>query len=289
MFEKVLIPTDFSNNAEKVIECIGEIPGVKEVVLLNVVARPAITRFWDPVAEVKVAEKRLSEMKSAVKVPGVSVKVKAVTVLEGEVASAIQRVAEDEKVTLVAMGARGKSLIRSVLLGSASRNVLRYGNTHLLIMRYRDLEGADLRKHCEKIFAKVLFPTDFSQPAEAALSFLKGLPGIGELLLLNVVSKGETEEEIEANVAQAKQNINELFLEISKEGINVKSQVVTGHPVEAIRYEAEMQDVSLIAMSSQGAVAIKKGRIGSTAYDVANSASRPVLILRRSRIALYYI
>ena len=61
------------------------------------------------------------------------------------------------------------------------------------------------------------------------------------------------------------------------------------HPVEAIRYEAEMQDVSLIAMSSQGAVAIKKGRIGSTAYDVANSASRPVLILRRSKIALYYI
>ena len=118
---------------------------------------------------------------------------------------------------------------------------------------------------------------------------MKGLPGIGELLLLNVVSKGETDEEIEANVAQAKEKINELFSELSKEGMNVKAQVVVGHPVEAIRYEAEMQDVSLIAMSSQGAVAIKKGRIGSTAYDVANSASRPVLILRRSKIALYYI
>ena len=289
MFEKVLIPTDFSNHAKKVIECVGEIPGVKEVLLLNVVARPTITRFWDPVAEVKAAEKRLSEMKSAVMVPGVSVKIKAVTVLEGEVASAIQRVAEDELVTLVAMGARGKSLIRSVLLGSGSRNVLRYGNTHLLLMRYRNLEGADLMKHCEKIFSKVLFPTDFSQPAEAALSFLKGLPGIGELLLLNVVSSGETEEEIEANVAKARQKINELSSELSKEGISVKAQVVVGHPVEAIRYEAEMQDVSLIAISSQGAVAIKKGRIGSTAYDVANSASRPVLILRRSKIALYYI
>ena len=158
MFEKVLIPTDFSNHAEKVIECVGEIPGVKEVMLLNVVARPAITRFWDPVAEVKAAEKRLTEMKSAVKVPGVSVKVKAVTVLEGEVASAIQRVAEDEKVTLVAMGARGKSLIRSVLLGSASRNVLRYGNTHLLIMRYRDLEGADRKSIAKKSLPRCSFP-----------------------------------------------------------------------------------------------------------------------------------
>ena len=150
-------------------------------------------------------------------------------------------------------------------------------------------EGVDPKKHCEKIFSKVLFPTDFSQPAEAALSFLKGLPGIGELLLLHVVSRGETEEEIEANVAKARQKINELFSELSKDGMNVKAKVVVGHPVEAIRYEAEMQDVSLIAISSQGAVAIKKGRIGSTAYDVANSASRPVLILRRSKIALYYI
>ena len=122
-------------------------------------------------------------------------------------------------------GAGGKSLIKSVLLGSASRNVLRYGNTHLLIMRYRDLEGADLKEHCEKIFAKVLFPTDFSQPAEAALSFLKGLPEIGELLLLNVVSKGETEEEIEANVAQAKEKIDELLSELSKEGMIVTSRV----------------------------------------------------------------
>ncbi|MEI8003238.1 MAG: universal stress protein, partial [Methanothrix sp.] len=246
-------------------------------------------RFWDPVAEVKAAEKRLTEMKSAIKSPGVNVKVKAVTVLEDEVASAIQRVAEDESVTLVAMGARGKSLIGNVLLGSASRNVLRYGNTHFLIMRYRDLGGADRKELCEKIFARVLFPTDFSQPAEAALSFLKGLPEIGELLLLNVVSKGETDEEIQANVAQANLKINELFSELSKDGMNVKAQVVVGHPVESIRYEAEMQNVSLIAMSSQGAVAIKKGRIGSTAYDVANSASRPVLILRRAKIALYYI
>ena len=69
MFEKVLIPTDFSNYAKNVIECIGEIPGVKDVVLLNVVTRPTITRFWDPVAEVKAAEKKLTEEKCSLKVP----------------------------------------------------------------------------------------------------------------------------------------------------------------------------------------------------------------------------
>ena len=36
MFEKVLIPTDFSRYSSKIIECIAEIPGMKEVVLLHV-------------------------------------------------------------------------------------------------------------------------------------------------------------------------------------------------------------------------------------------------------------
>jgi nucleotide-binding universal stress UspA family protein len=289
MFEKVLVPMDFSKDAKRLVECIGDIPGIKEVLLLNVVGRDPLARVWDPVAEVKEAEKRLMEEKSVIKDPGLSVRVKAVSVLEGEVASAIQKVAEEEKVSLVAMGARGKSRIRSFLLGSISRNVLRFGDTHLLIMRYKAVKGGGMEKFCERIFAKVLFPTDFSQPAEAALSFLKGMSGIGELILLNAVSKGETDEEINANVADATAKINEITKDLERSGMKVTSKVVVGHPVDVIHSEAEKEDVSLIAMSSQGAVAIRRGRIGSTAYDVANMARRPVLILRRSRIAMYYV
>jgi nucleotide-binding universal stress UspA family protein len=287
MFEKVLIPTDFSKHARKVVECAGEIPGVKEIVLLGVISRSVITRVWDPVAELREVEKKLIEEKKFIAAPGIDVKVRAVSVLEGEVANAIQKVAEEEKVSLVAMGARGKSLISSVLLGSVSRNVLRFGDTHLLVMRYKVLEDGNMEKHCARILAKVLFPTDLSQPAEVALSFLKNIPGIGELILLNVVSTGETEEEIDAKVAEATQKINEISDELAKGGMKVTSKVIVGHPVDEIRSFAEKEDVSLIALSSQGSVAIKKGRIGSTAYDVANSAARPVLILRRSKIVLY--
>ena len=287
MFEKVLVPTDFSKHARKVIECVGEIPGIKEVVLLGVISRSAITRVWDPVAELKEVEKSLMEEKKVIADPAINVKVRAVSVLDGEVAGAIQKVAEEENVSLVAMGARGKSRIQSVLLGSVSRNVLRFGDTHLLVMRYKILESGDMEIHCARVFAKVLFPTDFSQPAEVALSFLKSIQGIEELVLLNVVSTGETDDEIDANVAEAKKKIDEIVQELVKSGIKVTPKVVVGHPVEEIRNVALAEDVSLIAMSSQGAVAIKKGRIGSTAYDVANSVNKPVLILRRSKIAMY--
>ena len=135
----------------------------------------------------------------------------------------------------MAMGARGRSRIASALLGSVSRNVLRFGDTHLLVMRYKTIEGGDMDKYCARVFAKVLFPTDFSQPAEAALSFLKGMSGIGELVLLNVVTKGETDEEIDANVAAATMKINEIAQELGKSGMKVTSKVVVGNAVEEIR------------------------------------------------------
>ena len=287
MFEKVLVPTDFSSHAKKVVECIGQIPGIKQVVLLSVISRSAITRVWDPVAELKEVEARLMEEKKLIDAPGVEVKVRAVSVLEGEIANAVQRVAEEENVSLVAMGARGKSRIQSILLGSVSRNALRFGDTHLLIMRYKVLDSGEMEMYCDRIFSKVLFPTDFSQPAEVALSFLKSIQGVGELVLLNVVSTGETDEEIEENQAAANKKIEEITRDLEKSGMKVTPKVLVGHPVETIRTVAEEENVSLIAMSSQGAIAIKKGRIGSTAYDVANSVDKPVLILRRSKIAMY--
>jgi len=287
MFEKVLIATDFSKHARKVIECAGDIPGVKTIVLLNVISRSVITRVWDPVAELREVEKKLIDEKKYITAPGIDVIVRAASVLEGEVANAIQKVAEEENVSLVIMGARGKSMIESALLGSVSRGVLRFGDRHLLVMRYKVIENHDLEKYCSRIFAKVLFPTDFSQPSEVALSYLKNIPSMGELILLHVVSKGETESEITASVALATQKIDEIARELAREGLKVTSMVIVGHPVEEIRSLAEKEDVSLIALSSQGATAIKKGRIGSTAYDVANSAPRSVLILRRSEIAFY--
>jgi nucleotide-binding universal stress UspA family protein len=288
MFEKVLVPTDFSKHARRVIECVGEIPGVREVVIISVLSRDPLARVWDPVAEVKEVEQKLMDEKQYVGVPDINFKVRAVSVMEGEVASAINRVAEEENVSLVAMGARGKSLIESVLLGSVSKNVLRYGKTHLLIMRYKTIEGTDsLGKYCERIFAKVLFPLDFSEPSEAALSFLKNTTGIGELVLLNVVSTGETKEQIDANVSDAEKKLAELAQELGKNGLKITHKVLVGHPVEVIRKAAKDEDVSLIAISSQGSAAIKKGRIGSTAYDVANSSDRPGLVLSREKISMY--
>jgi nucleotide-binding universal stress UspA family protein len=176
------------------------------------------------------------------------------------------------------------SLIQSALMGSVSRNVLRFGDRHLLIMRFKavGIRGEDTRLEtfCADPFSKVLVPTDFSEPAEAAISFIKSISGMGELVLLHVVSKGETQREIDANAKNATEMLEGISQELSKEGLKVTTRVVVGNPVEQIRTLAKEADVSLIAMSSVGKDTMLTGRIGSRTYDVANTTNRPVLVVR---------
>jgi len=305
MFEKVLVPIDFSPYAKAVLGCVGDIPGVKEAMLLNVVTRPTLTRLWDPAAEVQEAMKRLEEEKKSLH-PGILVKTKVVSALEGEIPRAIQKVAGEQNPSLVVLGARGKSIIESALLGSVTRNVLRFGDNHLLILRFKIAGGAKgldfpgskgtrglregeaeplhLEKYCADLFSRVLIPTDFSQPEEAAISFLKAIPGLESILLLHVVSRGESREEIESMAKEAEKKLQEIALELGGDGRVVSSRVVIGNPVEQIRTIAEEEDISLIAMSSVGKDTMYTGRIGSRTYDVANTAKRPVLVVRMKPI-----
>jgi len=285
IFEKVLIPTDFSDSAKKVIECIGDIPGVKEIVIANALARDPLARIWDPVAEAKETEEKLRA--EAGKVPkGIKVNVKVVSALEGDTASIIQQVADEEKASLVVMGARGRSRIISALLGSVSKDVLRYGNSHVLIMRYKALEGGEMGKFCERVLSKVLIPTDFSGTSEYAVSYLTSQTEINEVVLISIVSKGETDAQLESNLTEARKKMDALAGTLDKRGMKATYRIEMGNPVEKILEVAKKEEVSLIAMSAQGAKAMKEHHIGSTAYDVANNSDRPVLILRPSKMAM---
>lgn len=284
MFEKVLFPMDFSEYAQKNLECVGEIPGVKEVMLLHVVdATHPSKRGWTHGPHIENARIRLEEQKERLEVLGLKARVKVDVITEGDISRAILETADKENVSLIVLGARGKGVIQDLLLGSVPTNVLRHAKTNVLIMRYKlteSFDGKTLEKFCMRIFSKVLYPTDFSMPAGAALSFIKGMKGIDEAVLMHVVSKGETEEEIEANVREAKKKLEEINKEFGGAGLKVKNHVHVGSPPEEINSAAEEEDVSLIAMSRHGKGWFRELLVGSTTCSVVRNAKRPVLVVR---------
>jgi len=153
-------------------------------------------------------------------------------------------------------------------------------------MRYKLLAGGEMGKFCERVFSKVLIPIDFSGTSEYAVSYLTSLTGIDEVVLVSAISKGETDEQLEANLGEARKKMDALALTMDKRGKIATYIAEIGTPAEKILEVAKREDVSLISMSAQGAKAMKEHHIGSTAYDVANNSDRPVLILRPSKMAM---
>lgn len=311
MFEKVLIPTDFSRHAEKIADCVGDIPGVKEVVLLHVLARDPLARVWSPGDEIKEAERKLSDVKKGLEDMGLKVKVRTESTLEGEVPGIIQRVADEEEISLIAMGARGKGILEEVLLGSVSTGVLRHGNKDLLIMRYRSLgslEGEAFEKFCSSVFDKVLCPVDFSDAGMAAVNAIRDYRMANEAVLLNVITKGESEKQVEDSLRESKEKLDAIRDELVRSGVKATAIVLkvgpgvartygsggmveskppayalAGGAAEKILEVAEAEDISLIAMSSHGKGWLDQILIGSVVFDVARMARRPVLVVRAKK------
>lgn len=305
MFEKVLFPIDLSEQSKKVLDCIGQLPGVREVMLLNVVV-------GDPLA-VRDAEAKLDEFSKHLGKAGFIMKTKAEVMSENEsISGVIRRVADEEAVSLIVMaGAKGP--VQDSHLGRAYQDVLCNDDTHLLLICCKLLgeENALRDDSCSHIFSKVLLPTDLSEPSKAVISFIARLKGIKNIVLLHVVPKEGSKGEVEAR-AEAATDILNAFAEelagidglevtpplgvrlskaalrchICSKGLNIACHVATGNAVENINAMADKEDVSLIAMSSVGRRSFGGANVGHTTYDVANIAMRPVLVIRTDKASM---
>ena len=284
MYEKILYPTDFSESAHKTLECIGEIPGIKEIVLLHVVdATHPSKHGWTHGPHVEDAKIRIEEHKGHLENLGLVAKTKVDVITEGSVSDTILKTAEDENISLIVINARGKSLIKDLLLGDVATDTIRHAKTDVMVMRHKlvdTIEGEKLDKFCERIFSKTICPTDFSEYATDTLSFVRSMKEIGEVGLLHVVTKGDTQEEIEENIKDAKKKLENIGNDLKNEGFTVKVHVRVGHPAEEICSLADDEDASMIIMSSHGMGWFKELLLGDTVFDVVKNSDRPVLIKR---------
>jgi nucleotide-binding universal stress UspA family protein len=144
-----------------------------------------------------------------------------------------------------------------------------------------EMKGKTYEKFCPMILSRILCPVDFSQFSDSAIALAGATPGIGEVILLHVVSQGETEAEIEDAVQKAKGQIEAIRDILATKGIKVRTIVRTGNPTFEITRIADEEDVSVIWMSSHGKGWFRELLLGSTAYTVAMNAKRPVIIIRK--------
>jgi nucleotide-binding universal stress UspA family protein len=285
MFTKILLTTDFSAYAKKTLDCIAGFPGAREVILFHVAEEARSPRGGGEIGTtfLRTENTLLKEQKRYLETLRRDLMVTTAITTSSDTAGAIIGAAEKRGVSLIVIGARGNSLVEGILLGSVSMAVLRCSRTSVLVMRHKIIDDMKVKKYelfCPMILSKVLCPVDFSSFSDSAVNLLSGTAGVRRVILLHVVSQGETEAEIGERVRKAKDQLEAVRIRLEAQGIDSTAIIRTGNPASEISGIAVNEDASVIWMSSHGTGWVRELLLGSTAYTVAMNAQRPVIIIR---------
>jgi nucleotide-binding universal stress UspA family protein len=137
------------------------------------------------------------------------------------------------------------------------------------------------------MFARVLFPTDFSAYADSVLARLPDLKsaGLREVILFSVIRSSDVpipetvnRESLEYWHWSLGEKLNVAKMALEGKGLRALTRIEYGNPAEQIVCFAEDERVETIVMGAQGATAAQELLIGSTAYEVIRHATVPVLL-----------
>ncbi len=126
----MLYPTDFSKSAEQTLSILKQMPNIGKIILVHAVDKGETKEELDTF--VKEAGKKLKNLHDNLTEAGFNVEYH---IHIGDPAHEINKVSEEEDVSLIAMATRGKGLIEEIRLGSTTENVVRYANRPVLVLR----------------------------------------------------------------------------------------------------------------------------------------------------------
>lgn len=148
------------------------------------------------------------------------------------------------------------------------------------------------------MFKKILYPTDFSECAQAAIPYIKSMKKAGtkEVIILHVIDVrqstiidttafGETfvypYDISDILKKEAQTQIKKLIKQFSRL-FKITPLVVEGIPFKEIIHAAQQYDVSCIVLVSHGKSNIEEMLLGSVTEKVVRKSSIPCLVIKRA-------
>ena len=149
------------------------------------------------------------------------------------------------------------------------------------------------------MISKILVPTDGSKTAQKAGAYAVDLAKQlnASIIVISVMDKrllanrtmpvGRSQPSVAESIDDylreaAERGAGEINKLCEKKGIQSKTVIKPGHPVEEIVKEAEKSKVDLIIMGSHGQSALAAAAIGSVSYGVIHKDTKiPILLVKR--------
>lgn len=282
---KTLLAVDGSDNSYEAVHVLKYLARAEQLTLLHAlnVPRPAY-----PMMLPEVAEEIYKTLEQSMREDGERLlnRVQSLLLLHagpstkhlgmGPPAEVIVSMAEEQKVDLIVMGARGLGPVKERLLGSVSHRILTLARCATLIVN-----GP------VKAMKQILLPLQGPSDTESAFHFLQLQPfhDTVELTLLTVLPSTEPPWPGNADAAAASTEILEKqagYLEGVAErlraiGYQAHGVVVVGIPSTMILQEAATLRSDLILMGTSGRQGITRFVLGSVSHAVLHKTPCPVL------------
>lgn len=200
---------------------------------------------------------------------------------EGDVWEALARIIREDNIDLVVLGTQGRTGLQRLLLGSVAEEIFLSADVPVLTVGPHAAA-----QPAGEMFRHILYPTDFTEQAAAALPFALAFAEENDarLTLLHVVpaNPGPGEAQERARTGYLKR-LKEALPPEARRWERVDYEVRFGNAATAILEVAAERDADLIVLGVQRAGAFARAEShlrGSVAQQVASQAQAPVLSVR---------
>ena len=277
--KKILVPTDFSEQANNALEVAAEIAKKygSEIYLLHMLELPVglvdaglIEGTHNDIPEalyfMKLAHNRFEEVKDKAFLKDIPV---YETVLFKETFEGIKEVAQKNDCDLIVMGSHGSSGIKEVFIGSNTEKVVRNSDIPVLVIKEKKpiLETQDF------IFASDFVPHVKNSFIEAT-KFADAIGAKMHLVYINTANKFKTSEYLDKKMKK--------FLE-GVEFTNYTLNVYNAESIEkGILKFATQKKADLIGISTHGRKGLAHFLNGSVSEDLVNHSKKPVITFKIS-------
>jgi len=201
----------------------------------------------------------------------------------GGIWPAVAESIRDNSVDLIVLGTHGRTGAEKILLGSVAEEIFRRSSVPVLTIGPAVKNGA----HSAARFRRILYATDFSQHADAALPYAVSFAqeNQADLLLLHAIPERKSGKETSnaVSVAEAMHALHELVPASSELWCRPEPLVRCEKPAVAILEAAEQNGADLIVLGIRGHKGVPGADThleGSLAHKIVAYAECPVLTVR---------
>jgi nucleotide-binding universal stress UspA family protein len=293
MFTRILVPTDFSAPSDAALGYARGLAGTFDATLhlLHVAANTFLRAVvGDPHDQETAAFRQLQDRLTDAD----RTRFRALPVVERSDAPADEIVsyARTRDIDLIVMGTHGRTGVAHLIMGSVAEKVVRSAPCPVLTLREAPSGKADAKP------TRILVPTDFSAPSDAALVCARRLAARfgASLCLLHVledsVVAGTASSEVfvaespDLHAARLKNALERLAHRVAphdRTQLRATSEVIFGSSARTIVDYAADNEYDLIVMGTHGRTGVAHLLIGSVAESVVRTAPCPVLSLHEVR------